>query len=68
MPLRIVLGGVGINIGIANMYRDIVSGVGDSVFVSGLAGGHDLDRLIVRRPDINGVAAYNRKEKGKKDR
>jgi hypothetical protein len=50
------------------MYRDIVAGVGDSVFVSGLAGGSDLDRLLVRRPDINGVAARNRKKKRKKDR
>jgi hypothetical protein len=32
MTLRIVLGGVGVNIGIANMYRDIVAGVGDSRF------------------------------------
>ena len=68
VALRIVLGGIGVDVGIANMNGDIVAGEGDSVFVTGLARGSNLDRLVLRRLDINGVAASSRKKKTKKDR
>ena len=67
MGLRIVLREVGVNIGVADVDRDIVAGGGQAVFVSRLAGGGDFDRLIFRSfPDAPGrkpaLTARTRKE------
>lgn len=68
MPLRVIARRVSVDVGIAAMNRDIISGDGDTVLVAGLAGGSDLDRLVFGRLDINGVAATSsRKKKQKKD-
>src|SRR6267143_3324895 len=68
MPLRVVAGRVSVNIGIAQMNRDIISGDGDTIFVAGFAGGSNLDRLIFRRLEINGGAGMSsRKKKKEKD-
>src|SRR5436309_13279862 len=67
MPLRVIACRVGVNIGIATMNRDIISGDGDTVLVASFAGGSDLDRLVFWRLDINGAAPGSRKEKQKKD-
>src|ERR1700704_5789529 len=68
MPLRVVAGRVRVNVGIAKMNRDIISGDGDTVFVVSFASGSNLDRLIFWRLDINGAAPSSRKKKKKKKR
>jgi len=68
MPLRVIARRVSVNVGIAAMNRDIISGDGDTVLVAGLAGGSDLNRLVFWRLDINGAAPSSRKKKKKKDR
>src|SRR2546423_45208 len=69
MPLRVVAGRVSVNVGIAQVNRDIIPGDGDTIFVAGFAGGSDLDRLVFRRLEINsGAAMSSRKQKKEKDR
>src|SRR6266536_6558705 len=68
MPLRVIARRVGVNVGIAKMNRDVISGDGDTVLVAGFAGGSDLDRLVFWRLDINGAASSSRKKEKKKDR
>src|SRR6266536_2806927 len=68
MPLRVIARRVGVNVGIAKMNRDVISGDGDTVVVAGFAGGSDLDRLVFWRLDINGAASSSRKKEKKKDR
>ena len=68
VALRVVLGGIGVDVGIANMNGDIVTGVSDSVLVTGFARRSNLNRLVLRRLDIDGAAASSCKKKTKKDR
>src|SRR5437773_6177637 len=68
MPLRVIARRVSVNVGIAAMNRDIISGDGDTVLVASFAGGSDLDRLVFWRLDINGAAPGSRKKKQKKKR
>src|SRR2546423_2366546 len=69
MPLRVVAGRVSVNVGIAQMNRDIIPGDGDTIFVAGFTGGSNLDRLIFRRFEINsGAAMSSPKKKKEKDR
>src|SRR5437588_12458439 len=68
MALRVIARGVSVNVGMATMNRDIISGDGDAILVASFAGGSDLDRLIFWRLDINGAAPSSRKKKKKKNR
>jgi hypothetical protein len=68
VALRVIPGGIGVDVGIANMNGDIVAGEGDSVFVTRLARRSNFDWLVLRRLDIDGTAASSRKKKTKKDR
>src|SRR5262249_39205599 len=56
------------NVGIAHVNRNIVASDGDPIFVTGLASRCNLDWLILRRLEIKGVSASNRKKQRKKDR
>src|SRR5947208_15278437 len=69
MPLQVIARGVSVNIGIAKMNRDVISGDCDTVLVAGFVGGSNLDRLVFRRFEINGGAAMSsRKKEKEKDR
>src|SRR5437879_9886301 len=68
MALRVIARRVSVNVGIATMNRDIISGDGDAILVASFAGGSDLDRLVFWRLDINGAAPSSRKKKKKKNR
>jgi hypothetical protein len=46
--LGIIGGGVGINVGIASVDRDVAVGGGDAPLIIGAARGGNLDRLLFR--------------------
>ena len=68
MSLGIIAGGVGINVRIAEMDRDVAVCDGNAVFISRLATGSDFDWLIFRGFEINRACACDSKDEKRKDR